>query len=166
MSGKAIAMKSLKEKWFSIVQSAKEKGEKAIGGSSTVTPNSLTSTCSLPVCSITLSLLSSGLGHSTGVCSGRFLSACVWLLTVAGLPVQLAVVVVIGMCDVLCVLTLVISMSLCNTFCVCVCWWSLYHGWCWVYQLGNSGICHCGRYRVCRCSWHLCCHCHWDCPLL
>ena len=37
MSGKAIAMKSLKEKWLSIVQSAKEKGEKGIGGSSTVT---------------------------------------------------------------------------------------------------------------------------------
>ena len=37
MSGKAIAIKSLKEKWLSIVQSAKEKGEKGIGGSSTVT---------------------------------------------------------------------------------------------------------------------------------
>ena len=37
MSGKAIAMKSLKEKWLSVVQSAKEKGEKGIGGSSTVT---------------------------------------------------------------------------------------------------------------------------------
>ena len=37
MSGKAIAMKSLKEKWLSIVQSAEEKGEKEIGGSSTVT---------------------------------------------------------------------------------------------------------------------------------
>ena len=37
MSGKAIAMKSLKEKWLSIVQSAEEKGEKGIGGSSTVT---------------------------------------------------------------------------------------------------------------------------------
>ena len=30
-------MKSLKEKWFSIVQSADEKGEKGIGGSSTIT---------------------------------------------------------------------------------------------------------------------------------
>ena len=37
MSGKATAMKSLKEKWLSIVQSAEEKGEKGIGGSSTVT---------------------------------------------------------------------------------------------------------------------------------
>ena len=37
MSGKAIAMKSLNEKWLSIVQSAEEKGEKEIGGSSTVT---------------------------------------------------------------------------------------------------------------------------------
>ena len=37
MSGKAIAMKSLKEKWLSIVQSAEEKGEKGIGGSSTIT---------------------------------------------------------------------------------------------------------------------------------
>ena len=37
MSGKAIAMKSLKEKWLSIVQSADEKGEKGIGGSSIVT---------------------------------------------------------------------------------------------------------------------------------
>ena len=37
MSRKAIAMKSLKEKWLSIVQSAEEKGEKGIGGSSTVT---------------------------------------------------------------------------------------------------------------------------------
>ena len=36
-SGKAIAMKSLKEKWLSIVQSAREKGENGIGGSSTVT---------------------------------------------------------------------------------------------------------------------------------
>ena len=37
MSRKAIAMKSLKEKWLSIVQLAEEKGEKGIGGSSTVT---------------------------------------------------------------------------------------------------------------------------------
>ena len=37
MSRKAIAIKSLKEKWLSMVQSAKEKGEKGIGGSSTVT---------------------------------------------------------------------------------------------------------------------------------
>ena len=36
-SGNATAMKSLKEKWLSIVQSAEEKGEKEIGGSSTVT---------------------------------------------------------------------------------------------------------------------------------
>ena len=36
-SGNATATKSLKEKWLSIVQSAREKGEKAIGGSSTVT---------------------------------------------------------------------------------------------------------------------------------
>ena len=37
MSGKAMAMKSLKEKWLSMVQSAREKGENEIGGSSTVT---------------------------------------------------------------------------------------------------------------------------------
>ena len=36
-SGKATAMKSLKEKWLSIVQSAREKGENGIGGFSTVT---------------------------------------------------------------------------------------------------------------------------------
>ena len=37
MSRKAIAMKSLKEKWLSMVQSAREKGENGIGGSSIVT---------------------------------------------------------------------------------------------------------------------------------
>ena len=37
MSGKAMATKSLKEKWLSIVQLAEEKGEKGIGGSSIVT---------------------------------------------------------------------------------------------------------------------------------
>ena len=37
MSGKAMATKSLKEKWLSMVQSAREKGENGIGGSSTVT---------------------------------------------------------------------------------------------------------------------------------
>ena len=36
-SGNATAMKSLKEKWLSIVQSVREKGEKGIGGFSTVT---------------------------------------------------------------------------------------------------------------------------------
>ena len=36
-SGNATVTKSLKEKWLSIVQSAREKGEKGIGGSSTVT---------------------------------------------------------------------------------------------------------------------------------
>ena len=36
-SGKAIAMKSLKEKWLSIVQSAREKGENEIGGFSIIT---------------------------------------------------------------------------------------------------------------------------------
>ena len=36
-SGNATAMKSLKEKWLSVVQSAGEKGEKGIGGSSIVT---------------------------------------------------------------------------------------------------------------------------------
>ena len=36
-SRKAIAMKSLKEKWLSIVQSAKEKGENEMAGSSIVT---------------------------------------------------------------------------------------------------------------------------------
>ena len=39
-SGKAIAMKSLKEKWLSIVQSAREKGENEIGGPSTITGSS------------------------------------------------------------------------------------------------------------------------------
>ena len=37
MSGKAMATKSLKEKWLSKVQSARENGENGIGGSSTVT---------------------------------------------------------------------------------------------------------------------------------
>ena len=37
MSRKAMATKSLKEKWLSMVQSAREKGEKEIGGVSTVT---------------------------------------------------------------------------------------------------------------------------------
>ena len=36
-SGKAIATKLLKQKWLSIVQLAREKGENGIGGSSTVT---------------------------------------------------------------------------------------------------------------------------------
>ena len=37
MSGKAMATKSLKEKWLSMVQSAREKGENEVGGSSIVT---------------------------------------------------------------------------------------------------------------------------------
>ena len=37
ISRKAIAMKSLKEKWSSMVQSTREKGENEVGGSSTVT---------------------------------------------------------------------------------------------------------------------------------
>ena len=36
-SGKAMATKSLKEKWLSMVQSARENGENGIGGFSTVT---------------------------------------------------------------------------------------------------------------------------------
>ena len=36
-SGKATATKSLNEKWLIMVQSTGEKGEKEIGGSSTVT---------------------------------------------------------------------------------------------------------------------------------
>ena len=36
-SGKAVAIQSLKEKWEKSVQSAKVKGKKEIGGSSTVT---------------------------------------------------------------------------------------------------------------------------------
>ena len=36
-SGKATAMKLLKEKWLSIVQLAEEKGENEMGGLSTVT---------------------------------------------------------------------------------------------------------------------------------
>ena len=49
MSGKATAMKSLKEKWLSRVQSVREKGEKGIGGSSTVTSQGRTivSSCGL-----------------------------------------------------------------------------------------------------------------------
>ena len=50
MSGKAIAMKSLKEKWLSIVQSAEEKGEKGIGGSSIVTGDTHEETDVLPIC--------------------------------------------------------------------------------------------------------------------
>ena len=38
-SGKAVAIKSLKEKWEKSVQSAKVNGEKEIGGSSTITEN-------------------------------------------------------------------------------------------------------------------------------
>ena len=37
MSGKAMATKSLKEKWLSMVQLVRENGENGIGGSSTVT---------------------------------------------------------------------------------------------------------------------------------
>ena len=37
MSRKAMATKSLKEKWLSKVQLAREKGENETGGSSTVT---------------------------------------------------------------------------------------------------------------------------------
>ena len=40
MSGKAIVTKLLKEKWSSMVQSAREKGENGIGGSSTITARS------------------------------------------------------------------------------------------------------------------------------
>ena len=36
-SGKAIAMKSLKEKWERSVQLAREKGEKEVGVSCTIT---------------------------------------------------------------------------------------------------------------------------------
>ena len=36
-SGKAIAMKSLKEKWEKSIQSTEVRGKKEIGGSSTVT---------------------------------------------------------------------------------------------------------------------------------
>ena len=42
MSGKAMAMKSLKEKWLSMVQLARENGENGIGGSSTITVTPLT----------------------------------------------------------------------------------------------------------------------------
>ena len=44
MSRKAMATKSLKEKWLSMVQSAREKGENGIGGSSTVTVYTLSQT--------------------------------------------------------------------------------------------------------------------------
>ena len=36
-SGKATATKSLKEKWLSMAQSTREKGENEVGGSSTIT---------------------------------------------------------------------------------------------------------------------------------
>ena len=38
-SRKAIATKSLKEKWLSMVQSARENGENGTEGSSTITDN-------------------------------------------------------------------------------------------------------------------------------
>ena len=44
-SGKAIAMKSLKEKWLSMVQSAREKGENGTGGSSIVTQCAYNNSC-------------------------------------------------------------------------------------------------------------------------
>ena len=70
MSGNAIAMKSLKEKWLSIVQSAKEKGEKGIGGSSTVTlPPSLLRDSDSNISSVSHSgrgCMSCGCGWATG----------------------------------------------------------------------------------------------------
>ena len=70
MSGKAIAMKSLKEKWLSIVQSAEEKGEKGIGGSSTVTlPPSLLRDPDSKISSVSQSgrgCTSCGCGWATG----------------------------------------------------------------------------------------------------
>ena len=66
-SGKAIAMKSLKEKWLSIVQSTVEKGENEIGGSSIITlPPSL-----LQDPDLNTSLVS----HSG---SGRMSCSCSW----------------------------------------------------------------------------------------
>ena len=63
-------MKSLKEKWLSIVQSAEEKGEKGIGGSSTVTlPLSLLQDPDLKLSSVSHSgsgCTSYGCGWATG----------------------------------------------------------------------------------------------------
>ena len=76
MSGKAIAMKSLKEKWLSIVQSADEKGEKGIGGSSTVTlPPSLRRDPGSNISSVSHSgsgCASSGCGWATGAHMTKF----------------------------------------------------------------------------------------------
>ena len=70
MSGKAIAMKSLKEKWLSIVQSAEVKGENGIGGSSIVTlPPSLLRDPDSNIPSVSHSgsgCASSGCGWATG----------------------------------------------------------------------------------------------------
>ena len=53
-----MAMKSLKEKWLSIVQLAEEKGEKGIGGSSTVTLGEVDVSTPIPlIFSFTLHLL-------------------------------------------------------------------------------------------------------------
>ena len=69
-SGKAIAMKLLKEKWLSMVQSMREKGENEIGGSSTVTlPPSLLRDPNLSTPSVSHSgsgCASCGCGWATG----------------------------------------------------------------------------------------------------
>ena len=46
-SGKATATKLLKEKWLSMVQLTTEKGEKGIGGPSTITGGSDNGSCSI-----------------------------------------------------------------------------------------------------------------------
>ena len=70
MSGKAIAIKSLKEKWLIIVQSVEENGENGIGGSSTVTlPPSLLRDSDSNTSSVSHSgrgCASSGCGWATG----------------------------------------------------------------------------------------------------
>ena len=76
MSGKATAMKSLKEKWLSIVQSVREKGENGIGGSSTVTlPPSLLRDSDSNISSISHSgsgCISCGCGWATGAHVAEF----------------------------------------------------------------------------------------------
>ena len=66
-SGKATTTKSLKEKWLSMVQSVREKGENGIGGSSTITlPPLLLQDPDLNVSSV---------NHSGG---GRMCCGCGW----------------------------------------------------------------------------------------
>ena len=75
-SGKATATKSLKEKWLSMVQSMREKGENEVGGSSTVTPTHSGSGPSLTCRSNSILPASgrSGVCQGSGSLSGEFIS--------------------------------------------------------------------------------------------